>query len=142
MPQTADNKSYHNIQRTPETGTPVSAQRNVNVVAEPCGKADVPSRPEFADVTRKIGIVEILHEVETQQGCQPDGNVGIAGKIAKYLDGKKNRTQRQCRGGGCFIMQKNRIDDRSHRIGYGNFGKKTPQHLPEPVGGPVVIERF
>ncbi len=49
----------------------------------------MPSLPEFTDILGKIGPVEILHEIYSQDPGCADRNGGIARKIAVYLECEK-----------------------------------------------------
>ena len=54
---------------------PASAKRKIDIVAEPRGQRDMPSAPEFRDASREIRIVEVAHQIETEQPRTTDGNV-------------------------------------------------------------------
>ncbi len=60
------------------------------VISEPGCKRNIPSFPKFSDITCKIGIGEVLHDIKTKQFSYPNCNIGISGKISIYLNSKKN----------------------------------------------------
>ena len=62
-----------------------AAEGDVEVVAEPGAKADVPAAPELGDGPGDHRVVEVLQEVESEHPAQADGHVRITGKIEVYL---------------------------------------------------------
>ena len=78
MPETADQKGDQQIQTMPESADAVAAERNINIVPEPCGQGNVPSAPEFFDAERKVRTFEVCHQFYAEQSCTADRNVGIS----------------------------------------------------------------
>ena len=76
-----------------------AAQGDVDVIAEPGGKADVPPRPEIAQPAGQVGIVEIQDQVEAHHSGQAAGHVGVAAEIEEDLPGKGEGGRYQRRGG-------------------------------------------
>ena len=60
----------------------------------------MPSPPEIPDGVRRVGSVEILHQVNAQQLGGASGNVRIGGEIAVDLEGKAACGEKQLGAGG------------------------------------------
>ena len=56
-------------------------QRNVDIVADPRGQADVPAPPELAQVVGKKGRGKVRQQPEAQEHGRADGQIGMAGKV-------------------------------------------------------------
>ena len=44
-----------------------TSQREINIVAKPCGQRDMPSTPELRNTTREIREVEVAHQMKTKK---------------------------------------------------------------------------
>ena len=57
----------------------------------------MPAAPELANRLGKIRTVEVLHELDAEQFCRADRDVGISGKVAINLERKEDcrRDERQ-----------------------------------------------
>ena len=66
---------------------PVSAQRNVEIFAQPRGKRDVPAPPEIGDGFGAIWRIEIFREHESEHEAEPDRHVGVTAEIEINLKG-------------------------------------------------------
>ena len=51
---------------------PVSAKRNIAVIAEPCGERQMPAPPELGDALGDIREVEVARKLETKDQAKPD----------------------------------------------------------------------
>jgi len=78
VPQSAQQHRDEQVAVGAQFAFAVAAQRNVEVVAQPCGERDMPPPPEFGDGGRLVGGVEVLGEPESQQQGDADGHVRIA----------------------------------------------------------------
>jgi len=87
MPQAAQGHGRHQIDVLAGPAFAVAAQGNVEIVAQPQGKGDVPTPPEVPQAERNIRGVEVVRDVEAEEQGQPLGQVGIARKIAIDLHG-------------------------------------------------------
>ena len=74
-----------------EPVAPVSAERDVDIVAEEGAERDVPAAPEIGRAAGHIGMVEILGVVEAKHPAHADGHVGVAGEIEVDLHGKSEQ---------------------------------------------------
>ena len=81
VPQARQHPDRENVKHPPHSAHPIAAHGNVHIVPEPGAQAHVPPAPEFGDGSGKVGIVEILDEMESEQPAQADGHIGIAGEI-------------------------------------------------------------
>ena len=98
-----------------------AAERDINVVPEPCSEGYMPATPEFCDVTREIGVVEVAHQFDTKQfGCA-DGNVRIAGEIAVDLECEKDGGEEECRACLGVVSRPHLVHVGSAVVGYYYF---------------------
>src|SRR5258708_37661358 len=67
----------------------VSAQGDVEIIAQPAGQTHMPAPPELGDVGAEVGEVEILAEFKSKQPGGGDGHVGVTAEIAVDLSGVK-----------------------------------------------------
>src|ERR1019366_7238360 len=64
-----------------------TGQREVEIIAQPVGKTDVPAAPEFGDIAAAVRAVEIQRQAGSQQLRAAAGGGGIAGGGAVQLEG-------------------------------------------------------
>ena len=79
----------------------VSAERDVEIIAQPLRQRDVPPAPEFCDRRCEVRHVEVFGQVEADDPRHSDRDVGVSRKIAVDLervrnDGRSNRELRVC----------------------------------------------
>ena len=55
-----------------------TAQRNIDVIAEPCGQRNMPASPKLRNIATEIGVVKVAHQFDSKQLSCSDGNVAIA----------------------------------------------------------------
>ena len=72
----------------PEPVAPVSAERDIDIVAKEGAERDVPAAPEIGRAAGHIGVVKVLGVVEAEHPAHADGHVGIAGEIEVDLKGE------------------------------------------------------
>src|SRR5436190_2113745 len=66
VPESAEEHRKHQVPvRTPRAAA-ISSEGDVEVIAQPAGKRDVPARPEFAEAAREVRPVEVDAEVEAE----------------------------------------------------------------------------
>ena len=75
MPETAETECYQHIQRPPDPRNSVAAERDIEVIAEPCRQTDVPRAPELSRIRRQVRQVEILKDLEAENACGAGGDV-------------------------------------------------------------------
>ena len=66
-----------------------SAQRNVQVIAEPGAQADMPTAPEFLETIREERLAEIDHKMEAQQLCAAARDVAVTAEVPVNLPSKR-----------------------------------------------------
>lgn len=87
MPKTAEKHGHEEVEVLTELAVTVAAKGDVEVVLEPRGEADVPAPPELGNRGRLVGAVEVFGKLESEQEGDADGHVGVARKVAVYLEG-------------------------------------------------------
>ena len=80
-----------------ELAVPAAAQREVEVILEPRGQADVPAVPEIAQARGRVGVVEVQHHPEAHQQGDAAGHVGVAAEVEVDLPAERHRRQEQRR---------------------------------------------
>ena len=75
MPKAAKEHGKNEIDVLPNLAFAVSAERNVDVIAYPCGERYVPTPPKVGDAGGCIGRIEVEGEMETQQQGYANGHV-------------------------------------------------------------------
>src|SRR5712672_3474722 len=88
MPEAAQEHDNHKIDRGPRPSNPVTAEWNVKIVAQECGKRNVPAPPEIGKANGGVGKTEIILEMKTKAQSGADGAGGITGEIEKDLAGE------------------------------------------------------
>ena len=66
----------------------VATERDVEVVAEPCGEGDVPALPEVGEADGSVGVAEVVLNGETEAEGDTDGAGGVAREVAEDLAGE------------------------------------------------------
>ena len=88
VPDARKQKDNKDVKGLPRRGAAVTAEGNVNVIAEPAGKADMPTAPEFLDGARHIGHIEVLHQADAHDTGAADGDVGVTREVTVDLYGE------------------------------------------------------
>ena len=101
MPEAGQQPDNGNIAELLCKAASVAAQRNIDIIPEPCSHRDMPAPPEVGDAVCQKWIVEVFEKPEAQHPPQTDGHVGIAGKVKIEPKPVRNHTQprSQHRGG-------------------------------------------
>ena len=82
VPQSAEEHRDDEVHVLAALAFAVASERDVDVVANPCGERDVPTTPEVGDTRTAVRGVEVA-----QQQCDADGHVAVAAEIAIDLHG-------------------------------------------------------
>ncbi len=85
VPESADKEYDHDVDVFPECSLSVTAQGNIEVIAEPGRQRNVPPMPEFTDAPGKIGLSEIVHETKSHDLSAPLCNQGVGRKVTVDL---------------------------------------------------------
>src|SRR6185369_1280328 len=134
MPDSRNEKGEEQIAVGEERSPAVSAERNIDIVAEPGGKADVPSGPEIAQASREIRIVKIEHQVEAHHFRHSARHVGVAAEIEKDLPGESKGREEQRRSIKIPWMIVNALDVEREIIGQRQLLEETDKKQGEAVG--------
>ncbi|MNF82187.1 hypothetical protein D3C84_644870 [compost metagenome] len=117
MPEAGDGHGQEQVAvGFPGTAT-VTAQRNVQIVAQPTGQRQMPASPEVLDAARKIGAVEVLGEVKAQHQAQADGHGAVAGEVEKQLQRVGQTANPGVDKGRVFQVERD-IHQRRQRVGH------------------------
>ena len=93
MPQATDQEDDKGVQHHSSFRYTAAAERNIDIVAKPCGKRDVPATPELGDVAAKIRDVEVASQFDAEQLGTADSDVAIAGEVAINLYGEQRGSE-------------------------------------------------
>src|ERR1700677_2845997 len=97
MPQAADGKRNQHIEVVSRQSHTVTAQWDVDIIAEPGGERDVPPVPEFSDRSAEVRLPEVNPQVIAHHPRQSKRHVGVAGEIAINLKSKQRGGEHECR---------------------------------------------
>ena len=81
MPRPRNQHRDDHVEPTAQFSATTAAHGDIDVVAEPCGQADMPPPPEVADIDGYIRIVEIQHATEAHTARDAARHVAVSGKI-------------------------------------------------------------
>src|ERR1700739_2028703 len=84
-PQAAQQHRQKKIPVSLTLSIPVSAQRYVEVVAQPRAKAHMPAPPKILNAVSKIRLAEIHHEMEAEQLGASPRDIAITAEVAINL---------------------------------------------------------
>jgi len=88
MPQTTKEHDDDEIEGGAHRPHLIPAERNVKVVAQECGKRNVPAAPEIGKANGRVRKTEIILQMKAETQSGADGADGIAGEIEEYLAGE------------------------------------------------------
>ena len=91
VPQPAEQHHQREVDIRADAALAVAAERDVKVIAEPCGERQVPPPPEFRDRLRAVRRIEVLREHESEHQTEADRHVRVAGKIEIDLECIRDR---------------------------------------------------
>src|SRR5690349_19555813 len=99
MPQPPEHHGKHQVSISFRNAASVPPQRDIQVIAQPGGKRNMPSSPKVCDRSSKIRMVKIGQQLDTKKLADASRNIRITGKIAVNLQGKKIERNEQIRTG-------------------------------------------
>src|SRR5690606_27377317 len=85
MPESAQQHGQHDVSRRGQCAAAIATERNIEIVAQPRGQADMPASPEILETHRRIRIAEIVRDGEAEAARGTDGATGISGEVAEDL---------------------------------------------------------
>ena len=81
VPQAGCQKHEQFVRHRAQYPLAVAAQRDIEIIAEPCGQRNVPPPPEVRDAVGTVGIAEVFRQPDTEQQAEADSHIAVAGKI-------------------------------------------------------------
>ena len=93
VPETTEKHDYDKIRRGANRADLIAAERNIKVVAQKCGKRDVPASPEIGKTDGRVRKTKIILEMKAKAERGADGAGRIAGEIEKYLARERHDAQ-------------------------------------------------
>ena len=86
VPQASEEHREDEIEIRARLAAAVSAERDVEVFAQPGGERDVPAPPEVGDGFGAVRSVEIFREDEAEHEAESDRHVGVAAEVEVDLE--------------------------------------------------------
>src|SRR5690242_3268132 len=87
MPQAAQQHGNEKVNVSAPLSSPASSQRYIEVIAQPCTQADVPTSPEILEAVSKVWLAKVEHEMKTEQLSAAACEVAVTAEIAINLPG-------------------------------------------------------
>ena len=107
----------------------IAAERNIKVIAQECGKRDMPAPPEIGKPDGRVGKTEIIFQMKTEAERGADRAGGITGEIKEYLAGECHDTQPGIQRDERPGITKNAIGRTGkHRVGEHDFFEQAEGH--------------
>ena len=130
MPQAGQPPHDDEIQNLSGQAAPVAAQRDIHILPEPGSQRNMPPPPVFGNAAAQIRVIEVFQELKAQHFSQPNGHIGIAGKVKVNLEGKGDGAQPGRPGGKTCPRQ------RRHGIPQGAHLVRDEHLFPQAYGEP------
>src|SRR5271168_2008192 len=86
MPEPSQHHRDHQVSVGLRHTFTVATQRDVEIVAEPIRKADMPARPKLSWIPRKVWKVEVENQFKSDQLGNAARDISVSRKIAVDLD--------------------------------------------------------
>src|ERR1035437_2822452 len=134
MPDAGNKEGEEEIAISGEGSAPVPAQRDVNVIPEPGGKADMPAGPEITQAGGEVGIVEVQDQVEAHDLGHAARHVRVTAEIKEYLPAKSHGAEEQRRraeGPGVVIYP---LDVERQVVGQRELFEEADQEKRSAIG--------
>ena len=96
MPETAHREDNHRVEHPSGFAASVASEREIDIVAKPCGERDVPSAPEAGYGLCKIRSYEVGWQFNAKETSATDSHKRIASKVGINLNGIEHTGQEQC----------------------------------------------
>ena len=117
-----------------ELAAAAAAQREVEVILEPRGQADVPAVPEIAQARGGVRVVEVQHHPEAHQRGDAAGHVGIAAEVEVDLPAERHGRQDQGRRLEQAGVAVDRVDILGQVVGQRHFLEEAHEEERQAVG--------
>ena len=96
MPKTAHGEYNHRVEYPSGFAASVASEREVDIVAKPCGERDMPSAPEVGNGLCKIRSDKVGWQFNAKESSTTDSHQRVAGKVSINLNGVEQTGQEQC----------------------------------------------
>ena len=96
MPETAHGEYNHRVEHPACFAASVASEREVDIVAKPCGERDMPSAPEVGYGLCKIRSNEVSWQFNAKESSATYCHQGVASKVCINLNGVEHTGQEQC----------------------------------------------
>ena len=100
MPETAYGEYNHRVEHPSGFAASVASEREVDIVAKPSRKRDMPSAPEVGYSLCKVRSDEVVLQFNAQETSATDSHQRVAGKVGINLNGVEHTSQEKC----CAVM--------------------------------------
>lgn len=128
VPKPTDEHREHEISIGFASALTISSQWNVEVIAEPGRKGDVPAVPEVGGVLGEVRTAEVRHETNAEPSRDAAGNKGIAREIAVDLEGEGVDPGKSIGAADLFERrEEDAIGDKGEVVGEGDFQKQSDE---------------
>lgn len=96
MPEAAHGENNHRVEHPASFAASVASEREVDIVAKPCGERDMPSAPEVGYGLSKIRSDEVSWQFNAKESSATDSHQRVACKVGINLNGVEHTGQEQC----------------------------------------------
>ena len=100
----------------------------------------MPAIPEFAQRKRKIGAVEVAHQVKAHDARCTNGNIAVGRKVAVKLHRKKHGREQQRNRSLLRQICIHAVHQQGKAIGDHQFLNIAPQHLHQPRAKALIVK--
>ena len=121
-------------------GGAAATQRDIDVIAEPCGERDMPTPPKLRYVATEIRNVKVAHQFDTEQLGRAYGYVGVAREVAVNLYGEQHGCEQECAARVGGIISKYGVHVGGAVVRHDNLFEESPEDLAHAVHGLRVVE--
>src|SRR5438093_684354 len=98
VPDAGDHHGQEHVAIGAPRAAAAATQREIEIILEPGGQADVPAIPEITQTGGSIWIVEVEHEAKTHELGNAASHIRVAAEIEVYLpaecDGRQDQRRR------------------------------------------------
>lgn len=138
VPQPAAQKNNHRVHTGARQPPAAATQRDIQVIPEKAGQADVPVAPELRHGLREERTAEIFHQFHAQNARRAPGDVGVGGKIAVKLKAEQHRGRRRGPAAQSAALGIDGVRQQRQPVRHNHFLNITPQHQHKAAFGPLV----
>src|SRR6266700_711933 len=138
MPQTAQEHDNDEVRGRAHRPDLIAAERNVKVIAQECGKRNVPASPEIGKTNGRVRKTEVILQMKAETQSRADRACGVTGEIKKYLASECYDAEPRIERNKRTAVTKDAIGRTGkHRVGQHDFleeaqchNQKTPKNRP------------